>query len=74
MGLYEQLQKADIKPGAQIIKTEKIPGRMLPQKILSAFGLEKSDEFIRIVRLRTANDRKIAIENSHFRLVFFQIP
>ncbi len=65
-GLYRQLEHAGIKPGAQVITAEKLPCRALDPKICRALALDEHEEIYHIVRLRTADDEPIALENSHF--------
>lgn len=65
-GLHEQLRKAGVKPGAQIITAEKSPADALDQEIMQALSLDEQDEVYHIVRLRTADDEPIAVENSYF--------
>ncbi len=70
-GLHQQLQKAGIKPGAKIIIADIVPGEMLPDNIAEALALNPQDRVYRIVRLRTANDEPIALENSFFPVHLF---
>lgn len=70
-GLHEQLQKAGVKPGAQIIVAEKVPANTLDQEVVQALALDEQDEVYYIVRLRTANDEPIAVENSYFPVKLF---
>ena len=66
-GLYRQLEHAGIKPGAHVITAEKLPCEALEQKICAALKLdEHGGEVYHIVRLRTADDEPIAVEDSYF--------
>ncbi len=65
-GLHEQLRKAGVEPGAKIIIAEKVPANALNPEIAQALALDGQDEVYRIVRLRTANNEPIAVENSYF--------
>ncbi len=70
-GLHQQLQQAGITPGAKIITAEVIPAHTLPQHILRVLKLENEDEVYHIVRLRTADEEPIALENSFFPVRLF---
>ena len=70
-GLHDQLQKADVKPGAQIIVAEKVLANSLDPKIGQALALGEQEEVYRIIRLRTANGESIAVENSYFPAKLF---
>jgi GntR family transcriptional regulator len=65
-GLHQQLRKAGVKPGAKIITAHKLSASELDAKIVAALALDEQDEVYHIVRLRTANDEPIAVENSYF--------
>ncbi len=65
-GLYRQLEHAGIKPGARVITAEKLPCEALEPKICRALRLQDADEVYHIVRLRTADDEPITVENSYF--------
>jgi GntR family transcriptional regulator len=65
-GLHEQLRKIGVDPGAKIIVAEKILACALDPKIMQALALDGQDEVYRVVRLRTANNDPIAVENSYF--------
>jgi len=65
-GLHEQLRKAGVRPGAKIIIAEKLPFDALDQKVVKALALEEKDAVYHIVRLRTADDEPIAVEDSYF--------
>lgn len=65
-GLHQQLLRAGVKPGARLITAEKLPVAGLAPKIVQALKLAESDEAYHIVRLRTANDEPVAVENSYF--------
>jgi GntR family transcriptional regulator len=65
-GLHEQLYKAGVKPGAQIIVAEKSPASDLDQEVVQALVLDEQDEVYHIVRLRTADGEPIAVESSYF--------
>jgi GntR family transcriptional regulator len=65
-GLHKQLLKAGVEPGAKIIIAEKVPASALTPEIVQTLALDKQDEAYRIVRLRTANNEPIAVENSYF--------
>ncbi len=65
-GLHKQLLEAGIKPGAKIIIAKKTPVKGLNRRIMQALALTEQDEVYRIVRLRTANDEPVAVENSYF--------
>ncbi len=65
-GLHEQLRKAGVRPGAKIIAAEKLPGDALETKILQSLSLAPADAVFHVVRLRTADDEPIAVEDSYF--------
>lgn len=65
-GLHEQLHKAGVKPGAKLIVAEKLPFDALDPKIAQALELDEQDDAYHIMRLRTANDEPIALEDSYF--------
>ncbi len=70
-GLHQQLKKAGIRPGARIITAEVLPVAKVDARIKKALALSEQDEVYRIVRLRTANDEPIALENSFFPVKIF---
>ena len=70
-GLHEQLHKIGVKPGARIIVAEKVLANALDPEVMQALALTGQDEIYRIIRLRTANDDSVAIENSYFPAHFF---
>ena len=70
-GLYRQLEHAGIKPGAHVITAEKLPCEALEQKICTALKLNEPSEVFHIVRLRTADDEPIAVEDSYFPATLF---
>lgn len=65
-GLHEQLQNAGVEPGAKIISAEKVFGSDVNDEIVKVLGISEHDEVYRIIRLRTANEEPIVIENSYF--------
>ena len=65
-GLHEQLRRAGVRPGARLIVAEKLPLDALDPKAVEALSLVDGDEAYHIVRLRTANDEPIAVEDSYF--------
>jgi len=70
-GLYRQLEHAGIQPGARVITAEKITAQTLAPKICQALALEETEEVYRIVRLRTADEEPIALEDSYFPVRLF---
>ena len=70
-GLHEQLRKAGVDPGAKIIVAEKLPFDAVDPRVTRSLGLEKEDEIYHIVRLRTANDEPLALEDSYFPAALF---
>ncbi len=70
-GLHTQLQSAGITPGAKVIVAEQVLAGSLDVEIMNALQLEEQDGLYRIVRLRTANDEPIVIENSYFPVTLF---
>ncbi|HFC09503.1 MAG TPA: GntR family transcriptional regulator [Chloroflexi bacterium] len=70
-GLYRQLEHAGIKPGARVITAEKLPCEALEPKICQALRLQDADEVYHVVRLRTADDEPITVENSYFPAALF---
>ncbi len=70
-GLHTQLRNAGITPGSKVIVAEQVPVASLDAEIGEALQLEADDEVYRIVRLRTANDEPIVIENSYFPAALF---
>ncbi len=70
-GLHEQLKKAGVEPGAKIISAEKVLGNSVGNEIMNALAMGEQDEVYRIIRLRTANDEPIVIENSYFPAKIF---
>ncbi|NPA90262.1 MAG: GntR family transcriptional regulator [Chloroflexi bacterium] len=70
-GLHQQLQKAGITPGAKIITAEVMPAHALDSRIVQALALHDGEKVYHIVRLRTANDEPIALENSFFPVRLF---
>ncbi len=65
-GLYEQLRKAGVRPGAKIIVAEKLPFDALDPKVVEALKLTPAEAVFHIVRLRTANEEPVAVEDSYF--------
>ncbi len=66
-GLYRQLAHAGIKAGARVITAEKLPCEALEPKVCQALNLEDAADYaFHIVRLRTADDEPIAVEDSYF--------
>jgi len=65
-GLHQQLLRAGVKPGARLITAEKLPAAALAPKVVQSLNLAGPDEAYHIVRLRTANDEPVAVENSYF--------
>lgn len=70
-GLHQQLEQAGIKPGARIITAEVLPVTTLDSRVMRALSLSEEDQVYHIVRLRTANDEPIALENSFFPVSLF---
>jgi len=71
-GLYRQLEHAGFQPGAQVISAEKMPCEALEPKICQALALDQpTAEVYRIVRLRTADEEPIALEDSYFPVQLF---
>ncbi|NOZ73577.1 MAG: GntR family transcriptional regulator [Chloroflexi bacterium] len=70
-GLHEQLRKANVRPGARIIIAEKLPFDAVDRQVVQSLGLAEEDEIYHIVRLRTANDEPIALEDSYFPAKLF---
>jgi len=70
-GLHDQLQKAGVRPGAKLITAEILPTGKLDPQVVKKLKLEERDEAYHIVRLRTANDEPIALENSFFPVGLF---
>ncbi len=70
-GLHQQLEQAGIKPGAKIITAEIVPVKAVDARVMRALSLTEADEVYHIVRLRTANDEPIALENSFFPVRLF---
>ncbi len=65
-GLHQQLREAGVRPGARLIVAEKLPFKTLEPRVTRALALNEADEAYHIVRLRTANDEPIAVEDSYF--------
>jgi len=70
-GLYRQLEHAGIQPGARVITAEKIPARAVALHVCRALALDDAEEVYRIVRLRTADEEPIALEDSYFPVRLF---
>lgn len=70
-GLHTQLRTAGITPGSKVIVAETVLVETLDIEVMNALKLQGMDEVYRIVRLRTANDEPIVIENSYFPVSLF---
>lgn len=70
-GLHTQLQDAGITPGAKVIVAEQVLAGSVDAEIMNALQLKEQDGLYRIVRLRTANDEPIVVENSYFPATLF---
>ncbi len=70
-GLYRQLEHAGIKPGARVITAEKLPCEAVEPQVCRALALAEDDEVYHIVRLRTADEEPIALEDSYFPVRLF---
>ncbi len=70
-GLHEQLRKAGVEPGAQIIVANKLLASTVNREIRQALVLDEQDKVYHIIRVRTANSEPIAVENSYFPAKLF---
>lgn len=70
-GLHTQLKNAGITPGAKVIVAEQVFAENCDAEVVNALQLEETDGVYRIVRVRTANNESIVIENSYFPVSLF---
>lgn len=62
-GFTEQMRRAHVRPGAKIISAETVPA---PAAVASALAMDRGGPVHKVIRVRTARRKPLALERSYF--------